>query len=64
MTLFDGFSKFMAVWRGYKGEELLNATRNGTRLLHGPFSFVRGKWMVALKKNTRLILILRGEDRD
>lgn len=56
---------FRNLWQcGGDIKELLNATRNGTRLLHGPFSFVRGKWMVALKKNTRLILILRGEDRD
>lgn len=56
---------FRNLWQcGGDIKELLSATRNGTRLLHGPFSFVRGKWMVALKKNTRLILILRGEDRD
>lgn len=56
---------FRNLWQcGGDIKELLSATRNGTRLLHGPFSFVRGKWMVPLKKNTRLILILRGEDRD
>lgn len=56
---------FRNLWQcGGDIKELLSAIRNGTRLLHGPFSFVRGKWMVALKKNTRLILILRGEDRD
>lgn len=56
---------FRNLWQcGGDIKELLSAIRNGTRLLHGPFFFVRGKWMVALKKNTRLILILRGEDRD
>lgn len=56
---------FRNLWEcGYK--ELLSA-RSGAHdyYMDGDgFSFVRGKWMVALKKNARLILILRlrGED--
>lgn len=37
--------------RGYKGEELLSGMVHGS--LHGPFSFVRGKWMMALKKKKK-----------
>lgn len=60
MTLLDAFRN---LWEcGYK--ELLSARSGAHDYYMDGFSFVRGKWMVALKKNARLILILRlrGED--